>query len=163
MHLNDCFRSHMELACVGSIQSTIFHEDKSDISSYSVLTPFNEVYQIQIEKTESQEQKNLHGPPAWTSQLKNLSVRTSKTSRWSEQDWCWQFITVLGWISEYTFFFPRHCILSQKLLWFIYHLSFQPRAHWCVFKELYCSGARACHREVSVFDNCPESGQAKPA
>lgn len=67
MHLNDCIRSHMELVCVGSIQSTIFHEDKPDISSQRVLTPFNEVYQIQIEKTESQEQKSLHGPPAWIS------------------------------------------------------------------------------------------------
>lgn len=67
MHLNACIRSHMGLACVGSIQSTIFHEDKSDISSHRVLTPFNEIYQIQIEKTESQEQKSLHGPPAWTS------------------------------------------------------------------------------------------------
>ena len=59
--------SHMELACVGSIQSTIFHEDRPDISSHRVLTSFNEVYQIQIEKTESQEQKNLHRPPAWRS------------------------------------------------------------------------------------------------
>lgn len=67
MHLNDCIWSHMEMTCVGSIHSTIFHEDKPDISSHRVLTPFNEVYQIQIEKTESQEQKHLHGPPAWTS------------------------------------------------------------------------------------------------